>query len=128
MTSTPSQVLSRHMVYIWSIHHLKAWVRVVNAPETWLYSAGRLKALAIYMLWLRDAEKAEWVRTVNSPELVYVSGRVRQPGEINGKSGNLNNALAQIYPPDVEIPLDEVICVFDADQVSSQGLVVRLRV
>ncbi len=53
---------------------------------------------------------------MGSPELVYVSGRVRSPGEINGKSGNLNNALNLIYPPGQEIPLDEVICVFDADQ------------
>lgn len=73
----------------------------------------------------KDPEKAEWVRTVNSPELVYVSGRVRAPGEINGKSGNLNNALTQIYPPNVEIPLDEVICVFDADQVAKEDFFVR---
>ena len=51
--------------------------------------------------------KAAWVAAVNSPELVYVSGRVRQPDEINGKSGNLNNALNLIYPPGVDIPLDE---------------------
>lgn len=85
-----------------------------------LFCTHRLTALARHVVCARSAEKAEWVRQVNSPELVYVSGRVRQPGEINGKSGNLNNALNQIYPPDVEIPLDEVICVFDADQVRSQ--------
>lgn len=44
---------------------------------------------------------------VSSPELVYVSGRARPAGEINGKSGNLNNALNLIYPPGVPIPLDE---------------------
>jgi len=54
------------------------------------------------------AAKQAWVAAVNSPELVYVSGRTRQAGEINGKSGNLNNALNLIYPPGVEIPLDEV--------------------
>ena len=54
------------------------------------------------------AAKAAWVAAVNSPELVYVSGRERQPGEINGKSGNLNNALGLIYPAEVDIPLDEV--------------------
>lgn len=63
-----------------------------------------------------NAAKAEWIRKVNSPELVYVSGRTRPAGEINGKSGNLNNALDLIYPPGVEVPLDEIICVFDADQ------------
>ena len=44
---------------------------------------------------------------MSSPELVYVSGRARPAGEINGKSGNLNNALNLIYPPGVPIPLDE---------------------
>lgn len=36
---------------------------------------------------------------------------------MNGKSGNMNNVLAQIYPTGCFIPGDEVIAVFDADQV-----------
>lgn len=32
------------------------------------------------------------------PEVVYVSGRFRKNGEMNGKSGNLNNCARQIYP------------------------------
>ena len=32
------------------------------------------------------------------PEVVYVSGRVRRQGEMNGKSGNLNNCARQLYP------------------------------
>ena len=53
------------------------------------------------------AAKKQWVLDVSSPELMYVSGRARPAGEINGKSGNLNNALNLIYPPGVPIPLDE---------------------
>lgn len=47
----------------------------------------------------------------------YVAGRHRPSGEMNGKSANLNNACAQIYPAGCKIPDNEVICVMDADQV-----------
>lgn len=30
--------------------------------------------------------------------MVYVSGRKRAEGEMNGKSGNINNCCSQIYP------------------------------
>lgn len=49
---------------------------------------------------------------------VYVSGRTRAKGETNGKSGNLNNVFAQIYPAELDIPGNECLVVFDADQVS----------
>lgn len=39
---------------------------------------------------------------------------------MNGKSGNMNNVLAQIYPTGCFIPGDELIAVFDADQVHIQ--------
>lgn len=52
-------------------------------------------------------------------DLVYVSGRKRKPGEMNGKSCNLNNCLSQIYPEGVPIPTHELVCIFDADQVQS---------
>ena len=52
------------------------------------------------------------------PEIVYVSGRTRASGEMNGKSANLNNAMNQIYPEDLIIPANELVCIFDADQVS----------
>ena len=55
------------------------------------------------------------------PELVYVSGRKRPPGEMNGKSGNLNNVVSQLYPPGCVIPTQELLCVFDADQVFSRS-------
>ncbi len=56
------------------------------------------------------------------PDVVYVSGRKRPAGESNGKSGNLNNALSQIYPEGSKIPGTEVVCVMDADQVWPQLL------
>ena len=52
------------------------------------------------------------------------SGRKRAKGEMNGKSCNINNAARQIYPDrgaQHPIPLEEVLCVFDADQVSGGG-------
>lgn len=58
-------------------------------------------------------------------EVVYVSGRVRAPGEMNGKSGNMNNALAQIYPKEYAIPGNELVCVFDADQVAKRDFFLK---
>ena len=51
------------------------------------------------------------------PEIVYVSGRKRASGEMNGKSANLNNCLTYIYPAGTTIPANELVCIFDADQV-----------
>ena len=50
------------------------------------------------------------------PEIIYVSGRTRASGEMNGKSANLNNCLGQIYPAGTRIPPTELACVFDDDQ------------
>ncbi len=58
-------------------------------------------------------------------EVVYVSGRVRAPGEMNGKSGNMNNALNQIYPKEYAIPGNELVCVFDADQVAKRDFFLK---
>ena len=49
--------------------------------------------------------------------MVYVSGRQRPKGEMNGKSANLNNCLRQVYPENAPIPANEIVCIFDADQV-----------
>jgi endoglucanase len=46
-----------------------------------------------------------------------VSGRKRPAGEMNGKSGNINNCCSQIYPKGTKIPTNEIVCIFDADQV-----------
>ena len=59
------------------------------------------------------------------PDFVYVSGRKRPPGEMNGKSGNLNNCLRQLYPEEYDIPLNEVACVFDADQTALKEFFVK---
>lgn len=51
------------------------------------------------------------------PEIVYVSGRTRAEGEMNGKSANLNNCLGHLYPDGCCVPANEIVCIFDADQV-----------
>lgn len=65
----------------------------------------------------KDPDKRRFVRSLGLSNAVYISGRKRAKGEMNGKSANINNATRQIYPPGMPIPLDEVLCVFDADQV-----------
>jgi hypothetical protein len=38
---------------------------------------------------------------------------------MNGKSGNLNNICSQLYPKGAKVPATEILCIFDADQVSA---------
>ena len=45
----------------------------------------------------QDPAKRAWVEGLQD-NVVYVSGRARKPGEMNGKSGNLNFCTAQLYP------------------------------
>ena len=66
----------------------------------------------------RDPAKRRWCEAAG-PEVVYVSGRTRKAGEMNGKSCNLNNCLSHIYPSDLVIPPHELTCIFDADQVAN---------
>ena len=66
----------------------------------------------------KDSKKRKWVETLG-PDVVYVSGRKREPGEMNGKSGNLNNVCSQLYPKGTPIPSTELLCIFDADQARS---------
>lgn len=40
-------------------------------------------------------------------------------GEVNGKAGNLNNTLKNIYTRVDQITDDDVIAVFDCDQICS---------
>ena len=65
----------------------------------------------------RDNEKKQFIRSLQMSNAVYISGRKRAKGEMNGKSANINNAMKLIYPEGSDIPLNEVVCVFDADQV-----------
>ena len=44
---------------------------------------------------------------------------------MNGKSGNMNNVLAQVYPTGCYIPGNELIAVFDADQVAKPDFFLR---
>ena len=68
----------------------------------------------------KDKQKRRLIQRLGR-DCVYVSGRQRAKGEINGKSGNLNNACRQIYPDGCAIPGTEVICVMDADQVRTSA-------
>ncbi|KAK9908885.1 hypothetical protein WJX75_004221 [Coccomyxa subellipsoidea] len=72
----------------------------------------------------KDPEKRAWIGTLG-PDVVYVSGRFRKKGEMNGKSGNLNNCARQIYPPEIPIPGNELMCIFDADQVARKVFFLR---
>ena len=69
----------------------------------------------------KDPKKRKWVDSLGS-DVVYVSGRKRPPGEMNGKSGNINNVCSQLYPPGTVVPGNELICIFDADQACSSLL------
>lgn len=66
----------------------------------------------------KDAAKRRWCEAAGD-DVVYVSGRTRRPGEMNGKSANLNNCLAHVYPSDLAMPPHELVCIFDADQVAN---------
>jgi hypothetical protein len=85
----------------------------------------------------KDPTKQAWLeQTYGSSSskggTVYVTGRPRQKGEINGKSANLNNCLKNIvYREYVEepakIPKEEVIVVFDADMQAKQNFFCKVR-
>jgi cellulose synthase/poly-beta-1,6-N-acetylglucosamine synthase-like glycosyltransferase len=66
------------------------------------------------------------LRSLGNPSTVYVSGRKRSKGEVNGKSGNVNNAMRQLYPAGVPIPLEEVICLLDADQAPNADFFTKM--
>jgi cellulose synthase/poly-beta-1,6-N-acetylglucosamine synthase-like glycosyltransferase len=72
----------------------------------------------------KDPAKRKWCEKMG-PSVVYVSGRKRPAGEMNGKSGNLNNCLNQLYPKEYRIPGNEIICVFDADQVAKKDFFLK---
>ena len=48
------------------------------------------------------------------------------PGELNGKSANLNNCLAQLYPTSKPIPASEILVVFDADMVPNPNFFTKI--
>ncbi len=59
-------------------------------------------------------------------DVVYVTGRVREKGEVNGKSANLNHCLSLLYPKGVTIPNNEVLVVLDADMVPTQNFFTKI--
>lgn len=73
----------------------------------------------------KDPVKRAWVAEQGSHELQYIADRIRTPGEVNGKSANLNNALNHIFPPGTPIGYHEVVAVFDADQVARKNFFTR---
>lgn len=61
----------------------------------------------------------------------YVSGRTRAAGEINGNSGNLNNALCNVIYPEyqgraADIPPTELVVVFDADMACKKEFFLKV--
>ena len=107
----------------------------------------RLPALTQRTVYLLDdgnsPEKRDYVEGLCSPHVRYITGRERSPGQINGKSENLNNALRNhifakycTLPPAISasggaapdpaataaavidwklVPARELVIVFDAD-------------
>lgn len=73
----------------------------------------------------RDPEKAQYM-AAKGAGFVYVAGRERPKGEVNGKSGNLNNVLRQLYDTSPHIPGNEVLCILDADMVSCKRVLPEL--
>jgi len=73
----------------------------------------------------KDPKKRRWCMAPGRG-VVYVSGRTRASGEMNGKSANLNNCAKQIYPEGQPIPPNEIICVFDADQVANPDFFLKM--
>lgn len=61
----------------------------------------------------------------------YVSGRTRAPGEINGKSANVNNCLKNVIYPEYaeclsDIPMTELVVVFDADMAAKRNFFLKV--
>jgi cellulose synthase/poly-beta-1,6-N-acetylglucosamine synthase-like glycosyltransferase len=59
--------------------------------------------------------------TAGHTNVFYVGDRVKQPGQLNGKSANLNHVILQKIYPGVwksdEIPLKDIIMVLDCDHM-----------
>ena len=73
-----------------------------------------------------DPNKKAYIASLGRADVVYVSGRVRKPNEVNGKSANLNNCLKNVIykntPLNGKGEIDftlisnrELIVVFDSD-------------
>ena len=76
-------------------------------------------------IWLSSAMLAAQSDGNMLTSFLHRAGRIRKKGEMNGKSGNMNNVLAQIYPTGCFIPGNELIAVFDADQIAKPDFFLR---
>jgi endoglucanase len=74
----------------------------------------------------KDPEKKKFCHSLNRSNVIYVSGRDRKKGEMNGKSNNINNVCRLLYPAGLEIPLSESIALFDADQVANPDFFIKM--
>ncbi|KAL6758953.1 hypothetical protein V8C86DRAFT_3133889, partial [Haematococcus lacustris] len=73
----------------------------------------------------KDAEKAAFIEALSATEdVVYVSGRTRKKGEVNGKSANLNFCLHKIYAslPRSELNPEDV----DWSEISNKELIMEV--
>lgn len=97
-----------------------------------LPSLGKGKSKIKKTVWLlddgNDPAKAAWVAGLAKSEgggggkdasVRYVSNRPKAAHELNGKASNLNHALGMIFPAGTEIGPEDLIAVFDADQVAA---------
>jgi hypothetical protein len=77
--------------------------------------------------------------TIAGQQVQYITGRVRKPGQVNGKSENLNNALrGHVFSEhprtangDVDwqqLPPKELVVVFDADMRAKPDFFLKVRV
>ncbi|GBF89253.1 six-hairpin glycosidase [Raphidocelis subcapitata] len=80
-----------------------------------------------------DPAKRAWLEEKwgNTGAAIYVTGRTRAKGEINGKSANLNNCLTKVIYPDLaarpqDIPASEVLVVFDADMQAKRSFFCKI--
>ncbi|WIA20938.1 hypothetical protein OEZ85_005279 [Tetradesmus obliquus] len=78
----------------------------------------------------KDPQKADFIASL-ADEAQYVSGRSRAPGEINGKSANLNNCLRNVIFKEyegraAEIPARELVVVFDADMAARRHFLLKV--
>eukprot|EP00879_Flechtneria_rotunda_P011197 GHRR01011695.1.p1 GENE.GHRR01011695.1~~GHRR01011695.1.p1 ORF type:complete len:695 (+),score=198.24 GHRR01011695.1:342-2426(+) len=83
----------------------------------------------------KDPDKKNWLDhnygDGHKGEVHYITGRSRAKEEINGKSANLNNVLKNhIYKDHLQnpsqIPLEEIIIVFDADMQAKPNFFLKL--
>lgn len=80
----------------------------------------------------KSEEKRAFIASLG-PDAKYVTGRTRKPGEINGKSANVNNCLRNVIFPEFEgrpqdIPLKELLVVFDADMAARKNFLLKVSI